>query len=490
MIFQSIRWRILAWNFALLAATAAVLLVAFYRHEKRNQFQAVDLYLRQVMTRDMGAVVELVPVLTPRGTPAPPTERNGEGKPRPRVGDTPVARQARAEESLKSLAKENTWVLVLGMEGVMFYNSEKAPKDEVILEMCRDAVRDDPLAAGPPQPADVVFSYENQEILVHRPPGKNLVVFGTDTTQVTAQLRQLAWKLFLAGLGLTIVGCSIGWILAGRSLRPIDRIATDAEGIAHGDFGRQIDVEDTENELGRLAVVLNSTFKKMNDARERVTQFTADASHELRTPLTVILSESQSALRQPRSAEEYQATLETIKRSALRMKSISDALLELAQGDAGRPVAQDACDLADLADETVALLGRVAKENGATLVPQLEGAPVVGDPARLGRVILNLVMNAMLHNPEGVQVTVSTHSIDGWAELKVADNGKGIPPESLEKIFERFHRADPSRSRHTGGAGLGLAIVKQTVEAHRGTIAVTSEVERGTTFTIRLPLRV
>ena len=284
------------------------------------------------------------------------------------------------------------------------------------------------------------------------------------------------------------MGCSIGWILAGRSLRPLDRIATDAEGIAQGDFGRRIDLEDTESELGRLALVLNSTFSKMNEAREKVAQFTADASHELRTPLTVILSESQGTLRQARTAEEYQATLETIKQSALRMKLISDALLELAQGDAGRPVAQDRCDLADLADETVALLGRLAKEHGATLVSHLENVPVVGDPGRLSRVILNLVMNAMVHNPAGVKVEITTAVADGWAVLRVVDNGQGITPENLNKIFERFHRADSSRSRHTGGAGLGLAIVKQTIEAHRGTIEVASELGKGTAFTVRLPL--
>jgi signal transduction histidine kinase len=161
--------------------------------------------------------------------------------------------------------------------------------------------------------------------------------------------------------------------------------------------------------------------------------------------------------------------------------------LELAHGDAGRPVAQDACDLADLADESVALLGRVAREHGAKLVSQLEGAPVMGDAGRLGRVILNLSINAVLHNEAGVTVTVSTGVVDGSSELRVTDDGRGIAPESLSHIFERFRRIDASRSRHTGGAGLGLAIVKQTVEAHGGNIAVSSEVGKGTVFVVRLP---
>ena len=118
----------------------------------------------------------------------------------------------------------------------------------------------------------------------------------------------------------------------------------------------------------------------------------------------------------------------------------------------------------------------------------LENVPVVGDPGRLSRVILNLVMNAMVHNPAGVKVEITTAVADGWAVLRVVDNGQGITPENLNKIFERFHRADSSRSRHTGGAGLGLAIVKQTIEAHRGTIEVASELGKGTAFTVRLPL--
>jgi signal transduction histidine kinase len=315
-----------------------------------------------------------------------------------------------------------------------------------------------------------------------------LVVFGTDTHALEAELHLLGWKLTLGGIILVVLGGGIGWILSGRSLRPIDRIAADAEGIAAGDYGRKIDAEDTESELGRLAVVLNDTFGKMNEARDRVTQFTADASHELRTPLTVILSDSQSALRQERTPEEYRQALATIKHAAVRMKTISDGLLELAHGDLAQPVEKSPCDLADLADEAVALLARLAREKGATLEAKLDGVSVLADPARLGRVILNLVMNAILHNPAGVRVVVTTGVVDGQAELSVADDGRGIPAENLEHIFERFRRIDPEGSRHTEGAGLGLAIVKQAVEAHGGTIAVTSEVGRGTTFRVRLPV--
>jgi len=484
MIFHSIRWRILAWNFALLAATAAVLLFAFYGHEQRSWLQEMDLRLRREMTRGMGAIGEVVPgVVGPRGPAAPLARPNAKSAPR---GDSPEQRSTKARQALLEFAEAGIWVQAVDSEGKTLYRSSYAPTDPALVAQALAELAEPP-ADGPARPQDLMVSLPGHRVLLHRPPGRNLVMFGASTAQLDANLAALGRSLALAGFAVVFVGCGIGWLLAGRSLRPIDRIAADAEGIAAGDYGRKIDVDDTESELGRLAVVLNETFGRMNAAREHMAQFTADASHELRTPLTVILSDSQGALRQERTPEEYRAALETVRQSALRMKSISDALLELAQGDAGKPVVRDACDLADLADESVALLARVAAEHGAKLVPRLEGAPVLGDAARLGRLILNLTINAILHNDAGVTVTVSTGVVDGWAELRVADDGRGIPAENLDRIFERFRRVDASRSRHTGGAGLGLAIVKQTAEAHGGSVAVASEVGQGTVFVVRLP---
>lgn len=474
MILHSIRWRILAWNFALLAATSAVLLVAFHRHERTARLQELDLRLRREMTRGMGAIAELAPgVAGPRDMTAP------------RPG-TSAQRAGRARQAVADIVEAGVWVVVADELGAEALRTPNAPAGRALIDLglaALSAGEED----GKARPQDLTVTLADQRVLLHRPPGRSTAYFGAATGPMEAELAALARSLFLAGLAVVVVGCGIGWVLAGRSLRPIDRIAADAEGIAAGDFDRKIDVEDTESELGRLAVVLNDTFGRMNAAREHMAQFTADASHELRTPLTVILSDSQGALRQERTPAEYRATLEGIRLSALRMKSISDALLELAQGDAGKPVVRDPCDLADLADESVALLQRIATEHGAKLVARLEGAPVLGDAGRLGRVILNLTVNAILHNEPGVTVTVFTDVIEGMSELRVADDGRGIAAADLGGIFERFRRVDASRSRHTGGAGLGLAIVRQTVEAHGGTIAVTSEVGKGTVFIVRLP---
>ena len=474
MILHSIRWRILAWNFALLAATSAVLLVAFHRHERTARLQELDLRLRREMTRGMGAIAELAPgVAGPRGKNAPRPE-------------TSEQRAGRARQAVADIVEAGVWVMVADESGSAVLRTPNAPAGRELIDLGLAALSEGE-EDGQARPQDLTVTLADQRVLLHRPPGRSTAFFGAATGPMEAELAALARSLCLAGLAVVVVGCGIGWVLAGRSLRPIDRIAADAEGIAAGDFDRKIDVVDTESELGRLAIVLNDTFGRMNVAREHMAQFTADASHELRTPLTVILSDSQGALRQERTPAEYRATLEGIRLSALRMKSISDALLELAQGDAGKPVVRDPCDLADLADESVALLQRIATEHGAKLVARLEGAPVLGDAGRLGRVILNLTVNAILHNEAGVTVTVTTDVVDGMSELRVADDGRGIAAADLGGIFERFRRVDASRSRHTGGAGLGLAIVKQTVEAHGGTIAVSSEVGKGTVFVVRLP---
>lgn len=483
MIFHSIRWRILAWNFVLLAVVVSVLLLAFHRIERISRLQDIDLRLRQGMSRAMGPLSEIAPdVALPRAATEP---RPGA---RPRAGDTPAGRAARAEENIRDIEAGGLWIVGATREGRVAYRSSHAPAGEALLGAVSQELQfADELAVGSARPQDIVLSALGHRILVHRPPGGAFIAFGLETASVEGALRSLGWQLVWLGLAIVSVGCSVGWALAGRSLRPLGRIAADAEGIAAGDYDRKIDLADTESELGSLAVVLNDTFARMNAAREQVAQFTADASHELRTPLTVILSESQNALRQERNPAEYRAALETVKQSALRMKAISDALLELAHGDAGRPVPQDACDVADLADESVALLGRLAREHGATLVAQLESAPVRGDAGRLGRLVLNLVMNAVLHNGAGVRVVVTTGVVGDKAQLTVSDDGRGISPEHLARIFERFHRADISRSRHTGGAGLGLAIVRQTVEAHGGVVTVSSRLGEGTTFTVLLP---
>ena len=317
------------------------------------------------------------------------------------------------------------------------------------------------------------------------------MVIGTPVSLLEAQFGRLA--LVLSAIGVAIVEPPLRDRLDDRRTRPATDLAHIGDGRAHR---RRRPLEhdrrhrDGKRTPAASAAVLNGTFSGLNAAREQRIRFTADASHELRTPLAVILASSQSALKRERTPEEYRETIAASERAARRMKSLSDALLELARGDIGKDSLQTSpCDLADLADETVAMLTPLAKQHGALITADLQSCPVEADPLRFGRAVLNLVSNAILHNGAGVHIVVTTRISGGRAVLEILDTGRGIPPEHLEKIFDRFHRADTSRSRHTGGSGLGLAIVKQTVEAHGGVITVKSAVGSGTVFTVTLPLR-
>ena len=250
----------------------------------------------------------------------------------------------------------------------------------------------------------------------------------------------------------------------------------------------EFNTHSTDNELGQLAGVLNSTFARLESAFARQQQFTSDASHELRTPVTVILSQTQTALVRERSASDYRETLEACQRAAQRMRRLIESLLELARLDAGQESFRRApFGLGQAAQDCMDLLRPLADERQITMLDELSAVECNGDSERLGQVITNVLTNAILHTQSGGEVRVTTRRENGHAVLTVADNGPGISAEDLPRIFERFYRADRSRTGATGGTGLGLAITKAIVEAHDGAIDVTSELGRGTCFTIRLP---
>jgi two-component system OmpR family sensor kinase len=236
--------------------------------------------------------------------------------------------------------------------------------------------------------------------------------------------------------------------------------------------------------LGHVATALSARQR----SEMRVRQFVADASHELRTPLASIRGYAELTRRTGDDLpDDIQYAMARVESEATRMTGLVEDLLLLARLDAGRPVEKDHVDLTALVIDAVSDAHAAGPDHPVNLVLPDEPIEVLGDRARLHQVLTNLLTNARTHTAPGTRVEVALRTADGEAVVEVADSGPGIAPELLPHIFERFARADTSRSRKAGSTGLGLAIVSAVVGAHGGRVDVDTRPGR-TVFSVRLPM--
>lgn len=296
-------------------------------------------------------------------------------------------------------------------------------------------------------------------------------------------------RLATAGIGVLALGLAGCWWITVRSLRPVSEIGSAARRIANGNMAERITIRQPHNELGELAAVLNETFARLDEAFSRQVRFTADASHELRTPLAMMISEAQATLARERPAAEYREALEHCHAAAQQMRALVNALLELARLDASapcRPATPMDIDpfLAGLLDE----LEPLATQAGCRVERQLEPLRAPADEAYLRLIVTNLFANAAHYNRPGGSIRVSCSQSATTGIIRVEDTGVGIASEHLAKIFERFFRTDPARSRASGCFGLGLPICQAAAAAIGATISVTSIPNSGSTFTVELPI--
>jgi two-component system OmpR family sensor kinase len=317
-------------------------------------------------------------------------------------------------------------------------------------------------------------------------PSGEAIEVGCSIAPELKELRRAALNLTGIGSLILLMGLAGGGWLVGRALRPISAISVTASKISAGDLSQRIDTAETESELGQLAAVLNATFARLEAAFAQQKQFASDAAHELRTPVSVILTQTQTALARDRDAAGYKQTVEACQRAAQRMRRLIESLLELARFDAGQEVLKRLTfDLSQIVKDAAELVQPLADERQVKIV--LDAAPLKmdGDPERLAQVVTNLLINAIQYNQAGGEVRVKLANAGGLAVLEIVDTGKGIAAADLPRVFERFYRADASRTG--GSAGLGLSICKAIVEAHGGTIAAANNEPQGATFTVRLP---
>jgi heavy metal sensor kinase len=293
-------------------------------------------------------------------------------------------------------------------------------------------------------------------------------------------------------LGLTpiaLIGAAAGgWFLAYRALAPVDAMVEAARKIEAEDLSRRIATAEGNDELGRLAAVLNDMLARLERSFTAVRQFSADAAHELRTPLTILKGEIEVALRTSHPAEEYRRVLMSCLEEVDRLSALVQDLLFLARSDGGNNTfALAPTDMTDVLNEVTPPLRALADAARVTftlvLPPQLW---VQGNASMLFRLIFNLGENAIKFTPTGGKVEIAVRHSAQDMFLDVKDTGPGITSEEQEHIFERFYRGDPVRSR--GGTGLGLALACSIVQLHHGQITVESALGIGSCFTVHLPL--
>jgi len=287
--------------------------------------------------------------------------------------------------------------------------------------------------------------------------------------------------------GLAAMSLGLGWVIAGRVLRPIDDIGAVARGIQAQSLSRRIGLRGPDDELKRLADTFDAMLDRLERSFEAQRRFVADASHELRNPLAILRANLDLVLADPGSSKDaLRERAGVLQRAIERMGRLVDDLLALARAES--PSERSApVDLARIAVETGEEFGVLAGAKGVSLDASVGPAPVVGDPEALRRAVANLVDNAVRVAPAGSKVSIAAGRENGWAFVSVADEGPGIGADDRTRVFERFARLDGSRSRADGGTGLGLAIVRGIAEAHGGEVALSSLPGRGATFTLRVP---
>lgn len=330
------------------------------------------------------------------------------------------------------------------------------------------------------------------------------VAFGLPVTQITTTVAQIITSVTLVTTGgLVLLGLAVVLVVR-RALRPLKVVADTAERVARTPLSEGIvsipdrvpsSETDEVTEVGRVGYALNTLLDHVDaslEARaqneERMRRFVADASHELRTPLASIRGYSELSLRDPELSETTGSALERIQAQSLRMTRLVEDLLLLARLDEGQELVYGTVDLTLLAVEEISDAQVAGPDHTWRLDLPAEPVSIPGDSARLHQVVANLLANARTHTPEGTEVTLALATSADGVVLSVHDNGPGIDPDIADELFERFSRADRSRTRQTGGTGLGLSIARAIVHAHGGEIAVSS-VPGDTTFTVRLPVR-
>jgi two-component system, OmpR family, sensor kinase len=350
-----------------------------------------------------------------------------------------------------------------------------------------------------------VFSYRNLPgveagarlftLPVIRDGRRYLVIVGSSLSDRADALRMIERYFLLGGPVALAIACSVGWILAGTSLRPVDRMRRQAAAISAAGAGQRLSVPPADDEVGRLARTLNGMLGRIDDAALAERRFLDNASHELRTPLTALKAELDLARSRPRTAADLTAVVDSASEETDRLVRMADDLLVLARAGQGRlGVQPEETPVRELLDASAAMFARRAAAAAITIEVTAPEATAWLDRARIRQAVDNLIDNALRY----AQTTITMQAVagNGTVTIAVSDDGPGLPPGSLQRetdvgAFAAFERSASNeadgRPGESGGAGLGLAIVRMITEGHGGQVSAANRPAGGLTVQLILP---
>jgi len=411
----------------------------------------------------------------------------------PPVAQSPTAKPLNRVPSAISVTLLTTDGIILGNLGGELSNNHIT---EAVAGLSAEDVK---LAEGIP------FTIENKNahfrVLARLlPSGAGSAVAAISLEETEKTLNRLRILFFFIGFVVLLLIGLLSLAVVRLSLKPLTAVETTANAIARGELSARLPEANPKTEVGRLTESLNSMLSKIEDAfaarkvsEDKLRRFVADASHELRTPLTAIRGFAE--LHRQGAMEGTEKTAEVIRRiedESKRMGSLVEDLLLLARLDQARPIVLKPVEVNKVVNDVLAASKAIfPKQNIEALFPSAE-VFILGDNEKIHQAVSNLVVNACTYSPDGSKIEITTQELENQILVSIKDNGPGLSIDQKERVFERFYRADTSRSRHgqdgKQGSGLGLSIVDAIMHAHGGTVSVKSEIGKGSEFILTFPI--
>lgn len=329
--------------------------------------------------------------------------------------------------------------------------------------------------------------YRAATVPVTLPESGTVAVF--EAALPSGAMRDIGTQVLVSLLAISVLVIAVGTVaavLAARaSLRPLTRAAATAARVTQRSLTERIDYNGPADEAGRMVSAINAMLDRLEGAFGEQNRFIADASHELRTPLAIVSGHLELLRDVEMGDEERAEELAVVSDEVARMGRLVDDLLALARLEAGPATATQPLEISSMLQEAAAR-GRILGERSIMWKSQ-PGLWVSGDPDQLTRALLNLVGNAIAHTSVGGHIAIEASATQSLVAISVSDDGPGIRPEDLGRVFDRFYRAAGPRPGASGGSGLGLAITKRLVQMHGGTISAANRAGGGAVFTLELP---